>query len=124
MSPAAPILLVKKPLAPAELSRLVGHPFQDMVKFVVDVERKIAAVGGELHADAEEILIENGSRQSDLWGGNYFPGRGEGECIVFNSLINIRPAAGNRSLTVEDPVLRDRIRAVVFVLIGRGEPLA
>jgi hypothetical protein len=124
MSPAAPILLVKKPLAAAELSRLVGHPFPDMVKFVVDVERKIAAVGGELHADAEEILIEDGSRQIALWGGNYFPGRGEGECIVFNSLINVRPAAGNRSLTVEDPVLRDRIREVVFVLIGRGEPLA
>jgi len=124
MSPEAPIVLVVKRLASADLARLVGHPFKDMVKFVVDVDRKTAAVGGELHVDAEEMLLENGSRQSALWGGNYFPGRGEGECVVYNSMINIRPAAGNRSLDVQDPVLRQRIREVVFALIGRGEPLA
>ena len=124
MSPEAPIVLVTKRLASAELARLLGHPFKDMVKFVVDVDRRIAAVGGELHADAEGILLENGSRQGALWGGNYFPGRGEGECIVFNSMINIRPAVGNRSLDVQDPALRQRIREVVFALIGRGESLA
>lgn len=124
MAPDAPIVVASKRLAPAELTRLVGHPFKDMVKFVVDVDRKIAAVGGDLHADAEEILLENGSSQSALWGGNYFPGRGEGECIVFNSMINIRPAAGNRALDVQDPALRQRIREVVFALIGRGEALA
>ena len=124
MSPEAPIVLAKTRLAPVELARLVGHPFQDMVKFVVDVDRKVAAVGGELHADAEEFLLEHGSRQSALWGGNYFPGRGEGECIVFNSIINVRPAVGNRALDVQDPALRQRIREVVFALIGRGEPLA
>lgn len=123
MSSEAPIILVTKRLASADLARLVGHPFKDMVKFVVDVELKKAAVGGELHADAEEILLENGSRQSALWGGNYFPGRGEGECVVFNSMINIRPAAGNRALDVQDPALRARIREIVFALIGRGEPL-
>jgi hypothetical protein len=64
MPPDAPIVLVAKPLGPALLARLVGHPFEDMVKFVADVRRKIVAVGGELHADAEELLLEDGSNQA------------------------------------------------------------
>ena len=123
MSPDASILVLSERIAPAELARLVGHPFQDMLKFVVDVERRIAAVGGELHADAEALLLEHGSAQESLWGGNYYPGRGEGECIAYQSLINIRPSLGNRGLTVQDPALRERIRSVVFELLGHGEPL-
>ena len=61
MSSPAPILMVRTRLEPAELARLIGHPFQDMVKFVVDVERCIVALGGELHADAEALLLDDGS---------------------------------------------------------------
>lgn len=63
------IVIVETRLAPAELARLVHLFFGDMVKYVVDVERRIAAVGGQLHADAEQLLLEAGSRQEDLWGG-------------------------------------------------------
>ncbi len=97
MATVHPILVVKKRLPPAELAKFIGRPFPDMVKFVVDLERRIIAVGGELHADAEEILIERGSRQASLWGGNYYPGRGEERCVEYGSMINIRPAAGNAS---------------------------
>jgi len=44
-----------------------------MIKFVVDVEREIIVFGGELHSDAEEILVENGSDNRNLWGGNLYP---------------------------------------------------
>jgi hypothetical protein len=49
-------------LDPYDLRRLVDLYFEDMVKYVVDVERGIAAVGGEMHADAEQLLLEDGSR--------------------------------------------------------------
>jgi len=124
VSDAAPILVVTKPLPPAELAELVGAPFPDMVKFVVDVERRIVAVGGHLHADAEALLIDQGSRQAALWGGNYYPGLGEEECVEYESLINIRPGAGNPGLEVEDPALRARMREVIFNLIGSGRPRA
>ena len=42
---------------PAELARLVRLFFGDMVKYVVDIESRSAAVGGELHADAEQITF-------------------------------------------------------------------
>lgn len=108
---------------PARLRRLVDDVFEDMVKYVVDVERGIAAVGGEMHADGEQALLDDGSRQADLWGANYYPGRGPAECIEYTSLINIRPVAGNRSMEIQDPSVRDRVRELTLALIGEGEPL-
>jgi hypothetical protein len=90
----------------------------------VDVARSIAAVGGELHADEEALLLEQGSRQENLWGANYYPGKGPEDCIEFTSLINIRPAHGNRSMLIEDEAVRAKVRAITHSLIGRGEPLA
>jgi hypothetical protein len=123
--PQAPdIVLVEHPLDPAELKRLVAAHFEDMVKYVVDVERGIAAVGGELHSDEEALLLEHGSRQQDLWGANYYPGKGPDGCIEFTSLINIRPAQGNPGMLIADETARNRVREITFALIGRGEPLA
>lgn len=120
---APDIVIVERRLEPAELARLVLLHFEDMVKYVVDLERRLAAVGGELHADAEQLLLQSGSRQADLWGANYYPGRGPEECIEYTSLINIRPTQGNRGMLIADLDLRVRIREITFALLGEGEPL-
>jgi hypothetical protein len=117
------IVVVDRRLEPAELARLVHLFFGDMVKYVVDVERRIAAVGGQLHADAEQLLLEAGSRQADLWGANYYPGMAPDDCIEYTALINIRPAHGNRSMLIEDEAIRRRVREITYALIGRGEAL-
>lgn len=117
------IVLVRERIEPSELRRLTQAFFVDMVKYVVDVERGIAAVGGELHVDGADVLLEDGSLQEDLWGANYYPGRDPDDCIEYVSLINIRPAHGNRSMEVEDPATRARIRELTTVLIGTGEDL-
>lgn len=124
MTPAAPgIVILRDRIAVEELSRLVKLYFEDMVKYVVDVERRVIAIGGELQADAEQILMEDGSRQQDVWGANYYPGAGAAQCIEFTALINIRPARGNRSMEVSDLGVRERIRSITFDLIGAGEKL-
>jgi Protein of unknown function (DUF5674) len=117
------IILLNRRILPPELARLVALFFGDMVKYVVDLERQVAAVGGELHADAEQLLLEAGSRQADLWGANYYPGRGREGCIEFTSLINIRPSQGNPSMEIADASVRERVRQITFALIGEGEPL-
>ncbi len=117
------ILIVSSRIKPYELARLVGLYFEDMVKYVVDVRRRIAAVGGELHADAERLLLDEGSRQRDLWGANYYPGSGPERCIEYTALINIRPSQGNRSMEIQDPVTREKVREITFALIGAGEEL-
>ena len=117
------VVLRSERIAPAELRRLVDLFFEDMVKYVIDVERGVVAVGGEMHSDAEQVLLEDGSRQADLWGANYYPGRGREGCIEFTALINIRPAHGNRSMEIQDPAVRERVRRLTEALIGDGEPL-
>ena len=116
-------MVLDRRIAPSELARLVKAHFEDMVKYVVDVERGRIAIGGELHADGEQALLEAGSWQGDLWGANYYPGRGREGCIEYTSLINIRPAAGNRGMEIQDPALREKVREITFALVGEGEPL-
>jgi hypothetical protein len=118
----ADVVVLEQRIEAAVLRRLVER-FEDMVKFVVDVERGVIAIGGEMHSDAEEVLLESGSRQADLWGANYYPGRGRESSIEFTSFINIRPSAGNRGMEVQDEALRARVRAITFALVGEGEPL-
>jgi hypothetical protein len=121
-SEPADILVLDQRIAPADLARLL-RLFGDMIKYVVDLEVGRIAVGGELHADAEQVLLERGSAPADLWGANYYPGRGPEECIEFTSLINIRPARGNRRMEIEDPAIRERVRTLTFRLIGAGEAI-
>jgi len=123
MSEAPGIVIVRERIDSDELERLVLLYFEDMVKYVVDVERGVIGLGGEMHADAEQLLLEKGSRQADLWGANYYPGRGRDGCIEYTALINIRPAQGNRSMEILDPVLRQRVRDLTWALVGEGEPL-
>ncbi len=124
MDPAAPeIVVVETRIAPAELERLTELFFGDMVKLVVDVQRRRIAVGGELHADGEQLLLAQGSRQADLWGANYYPGRGPDDSIEYTALINIRPAQGNRAMEVQDASLRARMGELIRELIGDGEAL-
>ncbi len=124
MSEAAPDIVVKEEkIAPVDLVPLVAYWFGEMVKYVVDVDRRIAAIGGELHSDAEQLLLDRGSEQAHLWGANYYPGLGEAECIEYTSLINIRPTRGNPGMLIEDDGVRELVRAITFDLIGRGEAL-
>ena len=117
------IVVVESRIERSELARLVGAYFRDMVKIVVDVRREVVAVGGELHADAEQLLLEQGSRQADLWGANYYPGRGAEGCLEYTALINIRPSHGNPSMEVQEPKTRESIRDISIRLIGEGEEL-
>jgi hypothetical protein len=101
----------------------VERYFGDMVKVVVDVRLKTVAAGGELHADAERLLLERGSRQEDLWGANYYPGKGKEDCIEYTALIDIRPSRGNRSMEIADDEIRRTIQEVTHQRIGEGEVL-
>ncbi len=101
----------------SDLAAMTMPGFFDMVKAVVDVERKVMAVGGELHADEEALLLERGSSQRNLWGINLYPGRAGDEFIEFDSMINLRPSGGNRSRGVDDPRTRENIAAIVRELV-------
>lgn len=74
-------------------------------------------MGGELHADAEALLLEAGSNQSDLWGGNFFPWHPHQERLEYTSFINIRPADDNASMEILDEEKKNMVRILVERLL-------
>lgn len=110
-----PLQIVENMITPAELAVLASERFGDLVKAVVDIENETMAVGCELHVDAEQLLLQKGSRQQDVWGINLYPEAfGDEERFVeFDSMINLRPGQRNRSRGVEDPTIRNKILEIV-----------
>ena len=114
-----PIRILNTPVTLEELRRLAADQFGDFVKAVVDLGRGVMAIGGELHADEEATLLDEGARQADLWGINLYPDRPVAEMVEFDSMINVRPSQSNRSRGVEDPTVRRQIQVIVERLVVR-----
>jgi hypothetical protein len=110
--------IISGPVSIADLIAMAQGGFGNLVKAVVDVDRKIMAVDGELHADEEALLLENGSRQESLWGINIYPELEDANRIEFDSMINIRPSRGNRSRGVDNMEIREKIISIVQNLIS------
>ena len=111
------IKIIRTAISAAELKELTMQLYGNMIKAVVDIENGIMAVGGEFHADCETVLMENGSKQKDLWGINIYPEKTGGELIEFDSMINIRPAQGNKSRGVENEEIKKGIVGIVKKLL-------
>lgn len=111
------IVIIDKQDSKDKISKLANEQFGNLVKAVVDIEQKVMAVGGEMHADEEALLLENGSKQETLWGINLYPEQTKEDWIEFDSMINIRPRQNNRSRGVEDAEIRKKIIEIVNNLI-------
>ena len=111
------IQIITNSISKKELEKIAQDQFGDWVKAVVDVERNVMAIGGDLHADEEAVLLQAGSQQKNLWGINLRLDKGADEWIEFNSMINIRPSQHNRSRSVENEDLRQEIKKVVAGLV-------
>jgi len=96
------IITKTEPFTSEELIKL-RERFDTYIKTVIDIERKVCSAGCDRHYDSEEILINQGSRQSDLWGGGIDI---ETKIIDFNSFINIRPKENNTSNEIQDESIR------------------
>ena len=87
---------------------------ENTIKAAVDIERQIIAVDAPMHYDCEQLLLENGSNQTDIWGINlYLDEDSIDDMVEFDSMINIRPAQNNRSRSVENPETQAQIKTVV-----------
>lgn len=111
--------IVKDKISLSTLEKMAKEKFGSLVKAVVDIERKIMVIDGELHADEEALLLSSGSRQEHLWGINLYPELPQSDWIEFDSMINLRPGSGNRSRNIDDPKVRDEIIEIVNRLVRR-----
>ena len=111
--------IVRDVLTLDELKQMASAMFENMVKAVVDVERELIALDAELHSDLEALLLEDGSKQKDLWGINLYPEMQGDEFVEFDSMINMRPSQGNRSRGVDNEGTRKKITEIVAKKIKR-----
>jgi len=111
------IEVIDKPIDRKYLTEVAGKRFGDLVKAVIDIEKEIMAIGGELHADEEQILLEQDSKQENLWGINLYPEKSGEDFVEFDSMINIRPRQNNRSRGVLDKNIQQKIIEIVSKLV-------
>ena len=109
----AVIHIVRRRATPVMMSEML-QSLDSYVKLAVDVRREVLAGGGELHADCEQVLLEDGSRQEDIWGADWLPFSQE---VQFEALINIRPRQNNPGMTILDPAIRARVGAIARQLL-------
>lgn len=98
------IITKKEPFSKKEIEKL-KEVFDVYIKTVIDIEKKICSAGADRHFESEQILLKQGSDQSDVWGGGIDL---ETNVIDFNSFINIRPNDNNTSNEIQNPEIRKR----------------
>ena len=108
---------VNSHISKEELKEMASKMFGNLVKAVIDVEKKVLVVDAELHSDQEAYLLEQGSKQEDLWGINIYPELTGSEMVEFDSMINLRPSQGNNSRGVDNEEIRKRILGIVNSII-------
>ncbi|NJN00079.1 MAG: hypothetical protein HC800_25700 [Phormidesmis sp. RL_2_1] len=108
------ILIIRERATPTQMRQMV-ETLGVYIKLAVDVERGILAGGGELHADCEQVILVDGSQQANVWGADWYPFN---QTVGYESLINIRPSANNRSMEVQSSELRAQINQIVQTLLG------
>ena len=61
------IHLLRERATPEQMTEMLAD-WGVLIKVVVDVRREVMTGGGEMHADGEALLLDDGSKQADLWG--------------------------------------------------------
>ena len=107
------ILLIRKRVKREEIQEMLKE-LEDYVKAAVDISREILAGGGRLHADCESLLLQEGSKQENIWGADWIPEKRE---VRYEAMINVAPRRGNRSMVIQDPAIRSKVESVIRKLL-------
>lgn len=90
----------------------------NIVKADVDVAKKLVIIDMPMHFEGEQVLLESGSKQSDLWGINLLPAKyGTKDFIVYDSMINIKPKQNNLGMDVQSSDIRSQIEAIITEVV-------
>lgn len=103
------IFLLSDKALPSQIETMLEE-YGIMIKVAVDIRKQLLVGGGEMHADCERILLENGSEQGDIWGANWYP---QERRVEFEALINIRPQDENRGMLIQRQEIRDAVETVI-----------
>jgi hypothetical protein len=104
------MILVFQDKAKKEQIEEITKIYPKYTKIVVDIDKKVLAAGGEYHIDCEQILINNGSLQNNLWGGGY---SFENKKVDFMGLTNYKPYFNHFSYEISLPEIREEVEKII-----------
>jgi len=108
------ILTKSQPFTKEEIKKL-KEEFEVYIKTVIDIENKVCSAGMNRHFEGEQILLSQGSKQKDLWGGGIDLETNE---IDFNSFINIRPRDNNTKNEIQDEEIKKVYKKLTKYFFG------
>ena len=86
-----------------EVREIALEDYGMMVKGTVDIVKNRVALGGDYHIETCELLVQGGSSHTNIWGFNIRFEEDPNGVLEFDSLVNIKPAVGNKNRSVENP---------------------
>lgn len=98
------IVLTKK--ATAEQFEQAREVYPDYIKTVIDIENSTLAIGGEYHIDCEDVLLKNGSKLENLYGGGYRVSTKE---VEYMAMSNYKPNLNKTSYEITDELIRNKL---------------
>lgn len=107
------VIIIDKKANKEQITKML-EDFDSYIKVVIDIDKGILAAGGDRHFDAEQTLLENGSKQSSLWGGGI---DWETKEIDYNSIINLRPKQENPSRDILNTDIRAKFDKIIITFL-------
>jgi hypothetical protein len=108
------IYIIRDKATPEQIKDML-EMLQTYIKLAVDIDRRILAGGGAMHADCESVLLDDGSQQESIWGADWDP---SAQQVTFESLINIRPRQNNPSMEILDSSIQEKVAEITARLLG------
>jgi hypothetical protein len=99
------IFILNRKITPEEFEQ-AREIYPDYIKTVIDIKKNILAVGGEYHIDCEEVLLKQGSKQEDLYGGGY---RISSKTIEYIAMSNYKPHLKKLTYEITDEKIREQL---------------
>lgn len=102
------IITKSEPFTLEEIEQL-KEQFGVYIKTVFDISERTCSAGMDRHFEGEQILLSQGSKQSNLWGGGI---DSETKEIDFNSFINIRPRDNNTKNEIQSEDIKTQFTSL------------
>lgn len=96
-----------------EVRTLAEEWYGTMIKGTVDIIENKVALGGDYHIETFALLDRDGSKHANIWGFNIRFDEDTAEILEFDSLVNIKPAFGNKSRSVENPEVIEKATKII-----------
>ena len=89
--------------------------YPDMIKFCIDIKRRVVCIDDDMHVDMEHMLYDDGSEYEDIYGGNIMI-----DCDPYEVIWEAHPniernrVLGGAGRIITDQATIDRLSEILY----------